>query len=72
MQKHFEYGGYAVIARAVPSGGAFQAEVEIADAFGTTVTPSFLEELGLADTPEAAIAEAEAVAMRKIDAGEVN
>jgi hypothetical protein len=61
------------VARAVPvAGGGFTAMVVIADSFGETPQPSFEEEAGVAGTAEAAIALAEAAAMRAIDAGQVN
>ncbi|MDF3882855.1 hypothetical protein ACU4GI_27830 [Cupriavidus basilensis] len=73
MERQFEYGGYAVVARAVPSAdGGFTATVVIADTFGEAPQPSFEEEAGVALTQEAAIALAEAAAMRAIDAGQVN
>ncbi len=73
MERQFEYGGYAIVARAVPSAaGGFTAMVVIADAFGEASQPSFAEEAGVAETAEAAIALAEAAAMRTIDAGQVN
>lgn len=73
MVTQFEYGGYAVVARAIPhASGGFTGVVQIADAFGETGGPTFESETGAAPTPEAAIALAEAVAMRTIDAGEVN
>jgi hypothetical protein len=46
--------------------------VTIADAFGEVSGPTFESETGAAATPEAALALAEAAAMRTIDAGEVN
>jgi len=73
MVAEFEYGGYAVVARAIPhAGGGFAGVLTIADAFGEPGGPSFETETGTAETPEAALALAEAEAMRTIDAGEVN
>lgn len=73
MERRFEYGGYAVVARAIAlAGGGYTATVVIADAFGEAPQPSFEEEAGVAGTAEAAIALAEASAMRTIDAGQVN
>ncbi|MGO4279648.1 hypothetical protein SAMN05216321_102395 [Cupriavidus sp. OV038] len=73
MVTQFEYGGYAVVARAIPhAGGGFSGVVTIADAFGEVSGPTFESETGAAATPEAALALAEAAAMRTIDAGEVN
>ncbi len=73
MVKQFEYGGYAVTARAVPQvGGGFAGVVRIADAFGEPAGPIYEAETGPAPTPQGAVAMAEAAAMRAIDAGEVN
>ena len=73
MERQFEYGGYAVVVTAVPNAaGGFAAQMRIADAFGEPSGPSFEAIAGDAPTPEAAIALAEAGAMRAIDAGEVN
>lgn len=73
MERQFEYGGYTVVASAVPeAGGGFAAQVRIADAFGEPSGPTFEALAGRAPTPEAAVAMAEAAAMRTIDAGEVN
>lgn len=73
MERQFEYGGYAVVVRAVASAnGGFTAQVVIADTFGEAPQPSFEENAGVAQTEEAAIALAEAAAMRTIDAGQVN
>ena len=73
MVSQFEYGGYAVVARAVPhAGGGFSGVLTIADAFGEPGGPTFETETGTAHSPEAALALAEAEAMRTIDAGEVN
>ncbi|AZG15035.1 MULTISPECIES: hypothetical protein [Cupriavidus] len=73
MVTQFEYGGYAVVARAVArAGGGFAGVLTIADAFGEPGGPTFEVETGAAETPEAAIALAEAEAMRTIDAGEVS
>ncbi|MGO4332403.1 hypothetical protein AB4Z48_39290 [Cupriavidus sp. 2TAF22] len=73
MERAFEYGGYAVVARAVASAtGGFSATVVIADAFGEAPQPSFEDEVGIAPTAQAALALAEAAAMRTIDAGQVN
>ncbi|RZT42589.1 hypothetical protein [Cupriavidus agavae] len=73
MVTQFEYGGYAVVVRAVRhAAGGFAGVVTIADAFGEPGGPTFETETGTAETPEAALALAEAEAMRTIDAGEVN
>lgn len=73
MVTQFEYGGYAVVVRAVAhAGGGFAGVVTISDAFGEDSPPTFETETGAAATPEAALALAEAAAMRTIDAGEVN
>lgn len=73
MVSQFEYGGYAVVARAVPhAGGGLAGVLTIADAFGEPGGPTFETETGTAHSPEAALALAEAEAMRTIDAGEVN
>ncbi len=72
MVTQFEYGGYAVVARAIPRTGGFAGVLTITDAFGEPGGPTFETETGSAETPEAAIALAEAEAMRTIDAGEVN
>ncbi len=73
MERQFEYGGYVVVASAVPeAGGGFAAQVRIADAFGEPSGPTFEALAGRAPTPEAAVAMAEAAAMRTIDAGEVS
>ncbi|MCA3184921.1 MULTISPECIES: hypothetical protein [unclassified Cupriavidus] len=73
MVTQFEYGGYTVVARAVAhAGGGFAGVLTIADAFGEPGSPTFETETGSADTPEAALALAEAEAMRTIDAGEVS
>lgn len=73
MVSQFEYGGYEVVARAVPhAGGGFAGVLTIADAFGEPGGPTFETETGTAHSPEAALALAEAEAMRTIDAGEVN
>ena len=73
MVSQFEYGGYAIVARAVPhAGGGFVGVLTIADAFGEPGGPTFETETGTAHSPEAALALAEAEAMRTIDAGEVN
>jgi hypothetical protein len=72
MERQFEYGGYTVVACAIPEvGGGFAAQVRIGDAFGEPSGP-ILEVLGgTAPSPEAAVGMAEAAAMRAIDAGEV-
>ena len=73
MVTQFEYGGYAVVVRAIPhAGGGYAGVVQIADAFGEPGGPTYETETGAAPTPEAALALAEAAAMRTIDAGEVN
>ncbi|WP_454763534.1 hypothetical protein [Cupriavidus campinensis] len=73
MVTQFEYGGYTVVARTIPhAGGGFAGVVTIADAFGESSGPTFETETGAAPTPEAALALAEAAAMRTIDAGEVS
>ncbi|WP_454721474.1 MULTISPECIES: hypothetical protein [Cupriavidus] len=74
MERTFEYGGYAVLARAVAcAGGGFQAVMVIADAFGGDAPQvSFEADAGIAPTAEAALALAEASAMQIIDAGQVN
>ncbi|KAI3590169.1 hypothetical protein ACIPID_03615 [Cupriavidus sp. CER94] len=73
MVTQFEYGGYTVVARAVAhAGGGFAGVLTISDAFGEPGGPTFETETGSADTPEAALALAEAEAMRTIDAGEVS
>ncbi|CAG9176910.1 hypothetical protein [Cupriavidus pampae] len=73
MVTEFEYGGYAVVARAIPhASGGYAGVVQIADAFGEPLGPTFETETGSAATPEAALALAEATAMQTIDAGEVN
>ncbi|WP_420996727.1 hypothetical protein ACKI2N_011350 [Cupriavidus sp. 30B13] len=73
MERTFEYGGYAVVARAVAAdAGGFSATVVIADAFGEAPQASFEEEAGIVPTAGAALALAEATAMRSIDAGEVS
>ncbi|KWR90313.1 hypothetical protein [Cupriavidus sp. IDO] len=73
MERQFEYGGYAVVASAVPQvTGGFAAQLRIADAFGEPSGPTFEAIAGDAPTEEAAVAMAEAAAMRAIDAGEVN
>ncbi len=73
MERQFEYGGYTVVACAIPeTGGGFAAQVRIGDAFGESSGPIFEVLAGTAPTPEAAVAMAEAAAMRAIDAGEVN
>ncbi|AGW89462.1 MULTISPECIES: hypothetical protein [Cupriavidus] len=73
MERQFEYGGYAVVVCAVPNAaGGFAAQLRIADAFGEQAGPTYEAIAGDAPTPEAAVAMAEAAAMRAIDAGEVN
>ncbi|CAG2127871.1 hypothetical protein [Cupriavidus plantarum] len=73
MMTEFEYGGYAVVVRAIPhASGGYAGMVQIADAFGEPFGPTFETEAGSAPTPEAALALAEASAMQTIDAGEVN
>ncbi|AOY96189.1 hypothetical protein BKK79_31695 [Cupriavidus sp. USMAA2-4] len=72
MERRFEYGGYAVLARAVPAGQGYLGLAVIADAFGEEASvPTHSQEVGVAPTAEAALALAEAAAMRAIDAGEV-
>lgn len=75
MVTQFEYGGYAVVVRAIPhASGGYAGVVQIADAFGESRGPTYETETetGAAPTPEAALALAEAAAMRTIDAGEVS
>lgn len=73
MERRFEYGGYTVVACAIPEvGGGFAAQMRIADAFGEPSGPTFEALAGTAPSEEAAVALAEAAAMRAIDAGEVN
>lgn len=72
MERRFEYGGYAVLARAVPAGLGYLGLAVIADAFGEEASvPTHSQKVGVAPTAEAALALAEAAAMRAIDAGEV-
>ncbi len=72
MERRFEYGGYAVLARAVPAGQGYLGLAVIGDAFGEEASvPTHSQEVGVAPTAEAALALAEAAAMRAIDAGEV-
>lgn len=72
MERRFEYGGYAVLAQAVPAGQGYLGLAVIADAFGEEASvPTHSQEVGVAPTAEAALALAEAAAMRAIDAGEV-
>jgi len=73
MERRFEYGGYAVLAQAVPADSGYLGLAVIADAFGEAASvPYYREEVGIAPTAEAAVAMAEAAAMRAIDAGEVD
>ncbi|WP_354686075.1 hypothetical protein [Cupriavidus necator] len=74
MERQFEYGGYAVVVSAVPNAaGGFAAQLRIADAFGEPAAgPTYEAIAGDAPTQEAAVAMAEAAAMRAIDAGEVS
>ncbi|SPC17187.1 conserved hypothetical protein [Cupriavidus oxalaticus] len=72
MERQFEYGGYLVVASAVPNAaGGFAGQMRIADAFGEPAGPTYEAIAGDAPTQEAAVALAEATAMRAIDAGEV-
>ena len=62
-----------MVASAVPNAaGGFAGQMRIADAFGEPAGPTYEAIAGDAPTQEAAVALAEAAAMRAIDAGEVN
>ena len=57
MERRFEYGGYAVLARAVPAGQGYLGLAVIADAFGEEASvPTHSQEVGVAPTAEAALA----------------
>ena len=71
MERRFEYGGYAVLARAVPAGqgylGGGDRRCLRRRGFGADPQP----EVGVAPTAEAALAWPSGGDARAIDAGEV-